>query len=283
MQQVPRIPKPDQATFLAEYVAKRRPVVLTGAMTDWKAVTGWTLDHLKGALPGRKVRAVTLPQGYFDARVEQQPELREFEFADFIDAIADPGTVGGRIYNLHAGLTGELATLKEDIRLPSYFPQESLFWSLLIAGPQGYVVRAHYDVPNNFLAQIHGRKRVVLFPPDELYRMYPHPAYTSSPYFTQVDIEHPDLRKHPRFRMDQAVEAVLEPGEMLYIPSCWWHQISYLTMTIGVNFFYKLPITQMLRLNVVRCVGMLLHRPELWAIFGKKKKPASGERQRPNA
>jgi hypothetical protein len=282
MQQLPRVHMPDPATFLAEYVAKRQPVVLTGVMAGWKALSSWTLEHLKSALPNRKVQAVTLPQGHFDGTVEQQPELRDFEFANFIEAIAHPETVGGRIYNLHSGMSGELAPLKEDIGLPPYFPPESLYESLFIAGPRDYVVRAHYDVPNNLLAQLHGRKRVVLFPPDELYRMYPYPAYTRSPHFTQVDIERPDPRQHPRFRLDRARETVLEPGEMLYIPSCWWHQISYLTPTVGVNFFYKLPITQMLRLNVLRCVGMVLHRPELRGILGRKK-PASGKLQRPDA
>lgn len=56
MQPIPRIEAPEQATFLREYVERRRPVVLTGAMKDWKAVARWTPEYLKTALPGQKVR-----------------------------------------------------------------------------------------------------------------------------------------------------------------------------------------------------------------------------------
>lgn len=40
-----------------------------------------------------------------------------------------------------------------------------------------------------------------------------------------------------------------------------------------MNFFYKLPLPQMLRLNVVRCAGLMLQRPELLRLLGLKKKP----------
>jgi ribosomal protein L16 Arg81 hydroxylase len=284
MQSIARIEAPDRATLLREYVDRQRPVVLTGAMKDWKALSRWTPEYLKSALPGQKVRAVALPTDTFDGYVEQKPDLKEFEFSDFVEAIHDRSSVGGRFYNLHSGLKGALSPLKEDTGLPPYLPPESLFDGLLIAGPQGYTVRAHYDVPNNFLAQITGRKRVVLFPPSELYRLYPFPAYTSGAAFAQVDVDKPDLKRFPRFRMDHAMETILEPGEMLYIPSCWWHQIHYLTTTIGMNFFYKVPLAKMLRLSVVRCAGVMLYRPELVSLLGlKKKQPASGQDQRPNA
>lgn len=158
MQPLPRIDAPAPATFLREYVARRRPVVLTGAMKDWKAVARWTPEYLKTALPGQKVRAVTLPSGIFDGYVEQKLEFKEFEFADFVEAIHDPASVGGRVYNLHTPLKGALMPLKADTGLPSYFAPETLFdgEGRLIAGPQGYVVRAHYDVPNNFPSRAAG-------------------------------------------------------------------------------------------------------------------------------
>jgi ribosomal protein L16 Arg81 hydroxylase len=35
------------------------------------------------------------------------------------------------------------------------------------------------------------------------------------------------------------MECVLEPGDILYIPSCWWHNVITLSPSISINVFYK--------------------------------------------
>lgn len=42
---------------------------------------------------------------------------------------------------------------------------------------------------------------------------------------TQVDFDNPDFDKFPHFRDIRGLEAVVEPGEVLYIPKYWWHYI----------------------------------------------------------
>ena len=57
---------------------------------------------------------------------------------------------------------------------------------------------------------------------------------------SQVDLYRPDLERFPRFAQARGVEAILQPGEVLYIPSMWFHHIECLdTPCTSVNFWFK--------------------------------------------
>lgn len=45
----------------------------------------------------------------------------------------------------------------------------------LWAGHGGGVTPCHYDSLSNFLAQLRGRKSILLFPPSETFNLYPYP------------------------------------------------------------------------------------------------------------
>eukprot|EP00808_Paulinella_micropora_P029913 g16238.t1 len=101
--------------------------------------------------------------------------------------------------------------------------------------------RCHYDAENNLFVQIRGRKRMILFPTN----VWPH--LSSFPH------SHP-VARHSRidFRaasllpaeflslgavLNQGWEVVLEPGDVLFLPSFWWHFVESLSPSISVNFY----------------------------------------------
>lgn len=43
---------------------------------------------------------------------------------------------------------------------------------------------------------------------------------------------------HPDFSEAPFVEAILGPGDMLFIPKKWWHYVRSLTTSISVNFWF---------------------------------------------
>jgi len=58
----------------------------------------------------------------------------------------------------------------------------------------------------------------------------------------QVDEDEEDesqLRRFPLFREAKYVEAVLEDGEMLYIPVGWWHYVRSLSTSWSVSFWWN--------------------------------------------
>uniref|UniRef100_A0A8C1Q5Q6 Hypoxia inducible factor 1 subunit alpha inhibitor n=1 Tax=Cyprinus carpio TaxID=7962 RepID=A0A8C1Q5Q6_CYPCA len=114
--------------------------------------------------------------------------------------------------------------------------------NLLLIGMEGNVTPAHYDEQQNFFAQIKGHKRCILFPPDQFDCLYPYPVHHPCDRQSQVDFENPDYDKFPNFTNAVGYEAVVGPGDVLYIPMYWWHHIESLLnggVTITVNFWYK--------------------------------------------
>jgi len=87
----------------------------------------------------------------------------------------------------------------------------------------GTVTPLHRDVPHNLHVHLRGRKRWLLFPPQETSRLYSRGLFSGMPNFSAVDPEEPDYARYPRFRGARALGATLEAGETLFIPHGWWH------------------------------------------------------------
>jgi ribosomal protein L16 Arg81 hydroxylase len=91
---------------------------------------------------------------------------------------------------------------------------------------RGVIAEAHYDGGRNFITMLRGRKRYVLIPPNEcpnlslLQKGHPSARHSS---FDWSNIN--EIKKHEDFLNVKGTEVVLSRGEMLYIPSFWFHYI----------------------------------------------------------
>jgi hypothetical protein len=50
-----------------------------------------------------------------------------------------------------------------------------------------------------------------------------------------VDFDNPDLERFPLYRQVQFQEAILEPGDLLFIPQSWWHYLRALEPSISLS------------------------------------------------
>lgn len=107
-------------------------------------------------------------------------------------------------------------------------------------------VAPHFDVSENIAVVALGRRRVTLFPPDQTANLYVGPldVTIAGQPVSMVDIRQPDLARYPRFAeaMRHAVQADLEPGDAIYMPSLWWHCVEALDpANVLVNTWYNAP------------------------------------------
>lgn len=101
--------------------------------------------------------------------------------------------------------------------------------NVLFIGSRGPGVANHRDSMGTHLwsAQIHGRKRWIIAPPEQAPFM--HDGQTS--WLTRQE----SIAAYPDFARAAAIDLVLHPGEVLILPVGWWHQTELLDDSISIT------------------------------------------------
>lgn len=103
---------------------------------------------------------------------------------------------------------------------------------------------AHFDISHNIAVCMAGHRRFTLFAPDQIDNLYPGPLEPTpgGQVISLVDFTAPDFAAYPRFReaLANAQVAELEPGDVLFYPSMWWHQVEALdAFNILINYWWN--------------------------------------------
>ena len=105
-------------------------------------------------------------------------------------------------------------------------------------------IAAHNDFPDNLACVAVGRRRFTLFPPSQFRNLYLGPIDNTPAgrAVSMVDLLAPDLTAYPRFgeALRHAQFADLEPGDAIYIPSMWYHNVEGLDrFNVLVNYWWR--------------------------------------------
>jgi hypothetical protein len=233
--QVPRVPKLSRQEFLDGYYSTNRPVVMTGAMDDWPAMTKWTDDELKRRFGDRVVSVQANRNSDPNFELNSEKLRGEMKFGEFVDITQTAGETNN--YYITANNSGKnkeaLKELWDDIVLfPEYLRDDDpsnrgFFWF----GPKGTITPLHHDLTNNFMAQVRGRKLVRLIAPYELPNLY-----NTRHCYSAVDLDKIDFDKFPLFKNVTIIDVVIGAGDLLFLPIGWWHYVRGLDVSITMTF-----------------------------------------------
>lgn len=100
---------------------------------------------------------------------------------------------------------------------------------------QDPVSSLHHDPRHAFLGQLIGRKKMILYSPDQADYLYPHKTYNNyQPCW--VKPSQPDYERFPKFQKAQPIEVVLHPGEMIIQPIGWFHDVYALDPVLSISY-----------------------------------------------
>jgi hypothetical protein len=89
-----------------------------------------------------------------------------------------------------------------------------------------------------WIMELAGRKLVRLLPPSENFRGDPVDTDEFQPTKYTVDLMQPDFVAHPQLDGALVYEAILKPGDVLFIPEGWAHQALNLDWTLMISANY---------------------------------------------
>ncbi len=264
--------------FIEDYEIPNRPVIIVDALSEqWPALTSWSEEYLiahSGAKPFRaRSTAAVMPAHFtmkeylqYASQVQEESPLYLFE-----RRFADVGQLGA------------------DYKIPDYFnPEEfekqgltkskgydtDLFRLLgerrpdhrwMVVGPRksGSIFHVDPNQTNAWNVCVQGRKKWIFYPPD----VQP-PGVQSSPDGGDVIVPvsiaewlinfwsfHQEARCH-KDPSKRPLEAVLHPGEIIFVPHGYWH------MVVNLDFSVALTHNYVSTSNLFSCLKFLRFKPD---------------------
>ncbi|HXB44507.1 MAG TPA: cupin-like domain-containing protein [Puia sp.] len=216
--------------FRENYYTQMKPLVMTGLAKQWPAYTKWDWDYFKSILGDVQVGIYNNIKS--DAYTPINTADEYMQFGDYIDMVRH-GPAAWRIFlfNIfeHAPQTTKDFIWPEEL-MKGFVKR----YPMLFVGGQGSITHMHFDIDLSHIlhTQFVGRKRVLLFPFEEQYKLYRKPWEVLSlvNFEKYFDGEHNklDLEKFPALTLAKGYEVILEHGDTLFMPAGYWHHMEYL-------------------------------------------------------
>jgi len=211
--------------FTERYAIPGIPVLLEGLADDWPALRLWTFDFFARNYGGRTVTVYAGSRKVNGRPTKLGAYLKYME--ETSDEIPD--------YLSRWRLSSSLSALRAHYRRPAHFscwsdrlPRRlTPTWKWLYFGPRNTGSAMHIDFMGTAAWN-------ALFVGTKTWRFYP-PDQTSLVYKGEVDAFLPDPDRFPLFAEARGLSCVQGPGDVVFTPSNWWHQVRNETCTLALT------------------------------------------------
>jgi hypothetical protein len=227
-----RRPAPPAPELFSRYWGTSTPAIFTDIVPRWREQ--WTPEGLARRFGDVGVEACIGRHADPAPDANWREHRVELPLREYVEHMLAAGPTNDvyLIANNRNTAREELRALWDDVVLPhGWFDEPRLpYGSALWLGPAGTITPLHHDTSNILFCQIHGRKRVVLAPP-----------WAEALLDTADGVYN---RRGPESLAGESIgslDVVLEPGEALFIPAGWWHDVRALdvSVSLAINAFAR--------------------------------------------
>ena len=211
-----------KAEFVQQYYKPQRPVLIKGLTKDWPAYSKWNLEYIQSLAGDQMVPLYNnVPTKGHKKSVVPAKEMKLYDYLELLKA--GPTDLRMFFYNVLQKMPALVNDFEyPDIGLPFFKKLPVMFF-----GSKGGKVLAHYDMDLADLLHVHfhGTKKVTLFGPEQAKYLYKVPYTVHN--LESIDMDHPDFETYPALRDAEGISVTMKHGDALYMPSGYWHYITY--------------------------------------------------------
>ena len=217
------------AAFRTDYYLPKRPLIIKEMAKDWPAYHQWNWNHFKQLVGNKKVGLYNNTKSDAYTPINTADDYKTF--GEYIDMISQ-GPAGWRIFLFN--IFEHAPELTRDFRWPDELMKGFVKrYPMLFVGGATSITHMHFDIDMSHIlhTQFIGRKRVLLFPHEEQYKLYRKPfEVLSLADFSHYHLENgtPDYNSFPALKAASGYDAILEHGDTLFMPAGYWHHMEYL-------------------------------------------------------
>ena len=215
--------------FKKEFYRTNTPVVIKDLSRNWLAREKWNWDYFKQIVGEKEVGVYNNVKS--DAYTPINKADGYMKFGEYLDMVKK-GPVELRIFLFN--IFQHAPQLISDFTWPEHLMKGFVKkFPMLFVGGAGSITHMHFDIDLSHIlhTQFAGRKRVLLFPYEEQYKLYRKPFEVLS----LADFSHyhknngnPDYKKFPALKLAHGYDLILEHGDTLFMPAGYWHHMEYL-------------------------------------------------------
>lgn len=195
---------------------KKCPAIIKNYANVMPAYSKWNLEYLSNTFNN-----IQLPyEDYTHSSDIIKTKTKQTTFKNYTKII-DRNSV----YLAQINILKTCNKLADDVEIPGYInklPQVSLYF-----GPQNIGTSLHYDYGDNIYCNLQGQKEFILINPDQHIKTKKNKEWKHFACDT-IDCK---LIKNDCI--------TLSPGDSLFIPKGYWHQVKNITKSLGLSIMYN--------------------------------------------
>lgn len=228
LQAVPTFEEIDPKLFQTRFYELQKPVVIKSLAKQWPAYSKWNWKYFKELVGEQRVGLYNNVKSDAYTPINTADDYKTF--GEYINMISG-GPAAWRIFLFN--MFDHAPELVHDFTWPEHLMKGFVKkYPMLFVGGATSITHMHFDIDlSNILhTQFAGRKRVLLFPFEEQYKLYrkPYEVLSLADFSNYYKDGKLNYEQFPALKMAKGYEVILDHGDTLFMPAGCWHHMEYL-------------------------------------------------------